>query len=139
MCGNFVHEQRSLHTPAFIYSPKVIISEEWEFQLPMTAKVSDASLSSSVPNKLLPLELCRGLAALLVACLHAGASIDKYYGYDIGVVHNFGAGVDFFFVLSGFVITYAHWRDIGRPERVKTYYIKRFLRIYPPYWIVTAG
>jgi len=105
----------------------------------MTAKFSNASLSSSMPSKLLPLELCRGLAAVLVACLHAGASIDKYYGFDFGAVHNFGAGVDFFFVLSGFVMAYAHWHDIGRPERVKRYYTKRILRIYPPYWIVTAS
>ena len=68
----------------------------------MTTKLSDASRLSSSPGKLLPLELCRGLAALLVAGLHAGASIDKYYSFDIGAVHNFGAGVDFFFVLSGF-------------------------------------
>jgi exopolysaccharide production protein ExoZ len=105
----------------------------------MTTKLSDASRLSSSPGKLLPLELCRGLAALLVAGLHAGASIDKYYSFDIGAVHNFGAGVDFFFVLSGFVMAYAHWSDIGRPERVRTYCTKRILRIYPAYWIVTAA
>lgn len=104
----------------------------------MTAKLSDVSLSSS-SSKLLPLELCRGLAAVLVACLHAGASIDKYFGFDIAAVRNFGAGVDFFFVLSGFVMAYAHWPDIGRPERVQRYCTKRILRIYPPYWIITAA
>jgi exopolysaccharide production protein ExoZ len=104
----------------------------------MTARSANVSVSPSAPGKLLPLELCRFLAALLVACLHAGASISKYYGFEIGAVRNFGAGVDFFFVLSGFVITYAHWHDIGRPDRLKRYYTKRFLRIYPPYWIITA-
>jgi exopolysaccharide production protein ExoZ len=104
----------------------------------MLVKSSDASLSSSAAGKLLPLELCRFLAAVLVACLHAGASISKWYGYDIREVRNFSAGVDFFFVLSGFVMIYAHWHDIGRPDRVKRYCAKRFLRIYPPYWIITA-
>src|SRR5271165_5758308 len=104
----------------------------------MMARSADFSLSSSAPGKLLPLELCRFLAAVLVACLHAGASIDKYYDFDIRVVRNFGAGVDFFFVLSGFVMIYAHWYDIGRPDRVRRYCVKRFLRIYPPYWIITA-
>jgi peptidoglycan/LPS O-acetylase OafA/YrhL len=103
-----------------------------------TPKPSDVSLLSSAPGKLLPLELCRFLAAVLVACLHAGASINKFYGVDVREVRNFGAGVDFFFVLSGFVMTYAHWYDIGRPDRVKRYCVKRFLRIYPPYWIITA-
>jgi exopolysaccharide production protein ExoZ len=102
------------------------------------AKSSDLYLSSSVPGKLLPLEFCRFLAAVLVACLHGGASISKWYGFDIREVHNFGAGVDFFFVLSGFVMIYAHWYDIGRPDRVKRYCVKRFIRIYPSYWIVTA-
>jgi exopolysaccharide production protein ExoZ len=105
----------------------------------MTSKFSDGSSPSSSPGKLLPLEFCRGLAAVLVACLHAGASIDKHYGYDIGAVRNFGAGVDFFFVLSGFVMAYVHWPDIGRPGRVRTYCTKRILRIYPAYWIVTAA
>ena len=104
----------------------------------MMAKSSDISLSSFATSKLLPLELGRFLAALLVACLHVGASINKWYGYDIREVRNFGAGVDFFFVLSGFVMTYAHWDDIGRPDRVKKYCVKRFLRIYPPYWIMTT-
>jgi exopolysaccharide production protein ExoZ len=104
----------------------------------MMVKSSDVSLSSSAPGKLLPLEFCRFLAAVLVACLHGGASISKWYGYDIREVRNFGAGVDFFFVLSGFVMTYAHWYDIGRADRVKRYCVKRFIRIYPPYWIITA-
>jgi exopolysaccharide production protein ExoZ len=105
----------------------------------MTASFSNGSLSPSIASKLLPLELCRGLAAVLVTCVHVGASIEKHYGFEIGAVHNFGAGVDFFFVLSGFVMTYAHWHDIGRPERVRRYCTKRLLRIYPPYWIVTAS
>jgi exopolysaccharide production protein ExoZ len=104
----------------------------------MLAKFSNVSLPSSATGKLLPLELCRFLAAVLVACLHAGASINKWYGYDIREVRNFSAGVDFFFVLSGFVMIYAHWHDIGRPDRVKRYCAKRFLRIYPPYWVITA-
>jgi exopolysaccharide production protein ExoZ len=109
------------------------------FRLPMTARFSNRSLSPSIASKLLPLELCRGLAAVLVTFVHVGASIEKHYGFEIGAVHNFGAGVDFFFVLSGFVMTYAHWHDIGRPQRVRGYCIKRLLRIYPPYWIVTAA
>ena len=46
------------------------------------------------------------------------------------------AGVDFFFVLSGFIIAYVHARDIGRPERLARYLQRRFTRIYPFYWII---
>ncbi len=51
-----------------------------------------------------------------------------------GVFTKFGAGVDFFFVLSGFIISWAHWSDIGRRERLGRYAVRRFRRIYPPYW-----
>jgi exopolysaccharide production protein ExoZ len=51
----------------------------------------------------------------------------------------FNLGVDFFFVLSGFIITFAHEDDIGRPDRWRTYAAKRFMRVYPIYWIYTAA
>ncbi len=46
-------------------------------------------------------------------------------------------GVDFFFVLSGFIIMFAHSRDIGRPETLGRYTLKRIIRIYPVYWLFT--
>lgn len=53
-------------------------------------------------------------------------------------VTQFGhAGVDFFFVLSGFIIFYVHGKDLGRPEQISHYTKRRFIRIYPFYWIVT--
>lgn len=60
----------------------------------------------------------------------------RFYGVIIGggLFHKFGAGVDFFFVLSGFIIAWAHWGDIGRPDRLGRYAVRRFRRIYPPYW-----
>jgi exopolysaccharide production protein ExoZ len=47
-------------------------------------------------------------------------------------------GVEFFFVLSGFVILMAHWKDVGHPSTVLSYVWKRFRRIYPIYWVVLA-
>lgn len=47
-------------------------------------------------------------------------------------------GVDFFFVLSGFIIAYAHWKDFGKASRIPTYVKKRFVRIYPLLWVVVA-
>lgn len=89
------------------------------------------------------LQACRAAAALLVLLFHASNSIfakSKYWGTEpFGDLFDFGhAGVDFFFVLSGFIIAYAHRDDIGRPERCRSYAWKRFRRIYPPYWVVTA-
>ncbi len=47
------------------------------------------------------------------------------------------AGVQFFFVLSGFIIYYIHRVDVGRPSRVSTFFKKRVIRIYPVYILVT--
>lgn len=87
------------------------------------------------------LQMARGLAALAVTLFHtSGMFADPRFGFD----RPFWAwtargdlGVDFFFVLSGFIIMMAHHRDIGHPERLGNYAFKRFVRIYPMYWIFT--
>ncbi len=48
-------------------------------------------------------------------------------------------GVDFFFVLSGFIILFAHLDDIGKPRAWKDYLSRRFVRVFPIYWLYTAG
>jgi exopolysaccharide production protein ExoZ len=65
----------------------------------------------------------------------------KYFGIkSFGIPFSFGyTGVDFFFVLSGFIITFIHWHDIGKPGRLVSYLQKRTTRIYPTYWIVFGG
>lgn len=45
-------------------------------------------------------------------------------------------GVNFFFVLSGFIICHAHAEDIGKPHRFGIYIWRRFARVYPIYWLV---
>ncbi len=92
--------------------------------------------------KLLGVEAARGFAALLVVLVHASSmlSADKYFGrLPFAGVFKFGhAGVDFFFVLSGFIIYYVHAHEIGRPDRLAGFARKRFQRIFPTYWVVLA-
>lgn len=40
-------------------------------------------------------------------------------------------------MLSGFIITYVHFDDIGITERLQHYAWRRFTRVYPNYWSVT--
>jgi peptidoglycan/LPS O-acetylase OafA/YrhL len=84
----------------------------------------------------------RGVAATAVVAFHAAIYLGQRNGqgplFD-NWLHAGCLGVDFFFVLSGFIIMYAHGNDIGHPEALKSYAWKRFTRIYPTYWIVTSA
>jgi peptidoglycan/LPS O-acetylase OafA/YrhL len=85
----------------------------------------------------------RGIAACLVVLYHAGRmlALPQYVGHEWAAKSLFAfgnIGVDFFFVLSGFIILYVHERDVGRPERLGHYLWRRVTRIYPVYWVVTA-
>jgi peptidoglycan/LPS O-acetylase OafA/YrhL len=46
------------------------------------------------------------------------------------------AGVDLFFVLSGFLITYTQHQHLGRPRQAPAYLFRRAWRIYPLFWVV---
>ena len=86
------------------------------------------------------LQACRAVAALLVVVFHLGATIAlaKYSGLTgFALPFAFGhAGVDFFFVLSGFIIVFVHHRDFACPARLPHYLAKRAIRIMPTYWLV---
>jgi len=88
------------------------------------------------------LQAGRALAALLVVLFHLGLIIADAKYFDVPWVASpfrWGdAGVEFFFVLSGFIIASAHARDISRPARLVPYLQRRIIRIYPPYWIIFA-
>jgi peptidoglycan/LPS O-acetylase OafA/YrhL len=92
-------------------------------------------------GKLNGVDALRGLAAILVVTVHVSHTLagPKDFGHEpFAGLFTFGrAGVDFFFVLSGFVITYVHSDDIGRRAGFGSFWYKRLLRIYPAYWIVT--
>jgi peptidoglycan/LPS O-acetylase OafA/YrhL len=96
------------------------------------------------PEVLSSVQAGRAIAALLVIFYHASLyifALDKYWGFD-PAYHFFDfshAGVEFFFVLSGFIIFYIHHKDLGKPSQFFSYASKRFMRIYPIYWLVLAG
>ena len=82
----------------------------------------------------------RAIAAILVVLYHIGGALsaEKYFALHIlSVPFSFGsAGVEFFFVLSGFIIFTAHKNDFFQPHMILSYFRKRFVRIYPTYWII---
>lgn len=82
------------------------------------------------------------MAALLVVCDHAAQDFVRKAGgiADIGLGGYLGdLGVAAFFVISGFVMIYAHGKDFGVPGTPATFYARRINRIVPIYWLITIG
>ena len=82
------------------------------------------------------LDAWRGVAALLVALFHL-----NLYGaiYSLGFVRNAYLFVDFFFVLSGFVITHSYFNRLRTVEDVRSFAIKRLGRIWPLHAVVLVA
>jgi peptidoglycan/LPS O-acetylase OafA/YrhL len=85
----------------------------------------------------------RFFAAFLVVISHA-ESIRKKSGFDnlegYGLFQNGGNAVSFFFVLSGFLITYLLLKEYGETGtvNVKYFYLNRVLRIWPLYFLLVG-
>ena len=66
------------------------------------------------------LQIGRGIAALIVVLFHNSSisGIEKYFPQKYLGLLSFGnAGVQFFFVLSGFIIFLVYAKDIGEQQR----------------------
>jgi exopolysaccharide production protein ExoZ len=106
------------------------------------AAPSSAPKAATTTNRLGWVELGRGLAALVVALVHASDGMrETQYSGAIFMERWFFwgfLGVDFFFVLSGFIILYVHFHDLGQPQKMRRYAWRRVTRIFPTYWIILA-
>jgi peptidoglycan/LPS O-acetylase OafA/YrhL len=85
----------------------------------------------------------RAIAALVVVADHMFDNIEPMRTHWARTfVFIGGAGVDVFFVISGFIIYHVMQRSIasmdtvGKVPAVYAFAMKRFIRIYPLYWIV---
>jgi peptidoglycan/LPS O-acetylase OafA/YrhL len=97
-------------------------------------------LPSRNGSRLELIEVARGCAASVVVLYHCARHLnaDTSLPWLMAVVQFGHAGVDLFFVISGFIITHVHLGDIGKPARLGHYLRRRFQRVYPLYWIATA-
>jgi len=87
------------------------------------------------------LQALRGFCAFVVLFFHIGTvAVPLLGGPDPYFWMAWGhAGVGLFFVISGFIIPYVHWEDLRHQRGWGRYLLKRFRRIYPPYWVATGG
>jgi exopolysaccharide production protein ExoZ len=87
----------------------------------------DSRVAAARPQKFTSVQVLRGLAALMVVFYHLPA--------PLGAASPFlNAGVDIFFVISGFVMVAS---TQNAPRDAGMFLLQRFIRIVPLYWILT--
>jgi peptidoglycan/LPS O-acetylase OafA/YrhL len=92
-------------------------------------------------GKLEWLEVMRGVAAVWVLMHHGVFSVSHFIGPlgEVPLISNGYLGVDFFFVLSGFIITFSSHRLLESGKGAREYLWARLVRIYVPYLPVGVG
>jgi exopolysaccharide production protein ExoZ len=95
------------------------------------------------PVQLVSIQLLRALAALAVAVGHGqafiGAPMEKR-GEAFAWCHllPWNAGVDLFFVISGFIMVYSSEKLFAAPGGARLFIERRLARIVPLYWLALA-
>src|SRR6478735_8387120 len=91
------------------------------------SKISSAAFADTKPHYNI-LDGLRGVAALTVVCFHI---FEAFATTHLDQIINHGyLGVDFFFILSGFVVGYAYddrWKTMTIIDFMK----RRFIRLHP--------
>ena len=94
--------------------------------------VSSASFADTKPHYAL-LDGLRGAAALMVVWYHVFEGFAFAQGTGIDTFNHGHIGVDFFFMLSGFVISYAYddrWQG-GKALTLGNFFKRRLIRLHP--------
>ena len=104
---------------------------------PAAANESAAGQRPRSANQFPNVQYLRATAALIVVLWHAALETGRGAGTPLAIWHG-GFGVEIFFVISGFIITYTSRALSGRAAAI-TFIHKRLARIVPLYWITTTA
>jgi exopolysaccharide production protein ExoZ len=83
------------------------------------------------------IQYLRGLASLMVLIEHITWKGKQYLDDPLKWFHIGGAGVDIFFIISGFIMCYTTRGKHGSIGSISSFLKKRVLRIMPLYWLLT--
>lgn len=103
--------------------------------------MSSSSNSTQSKPAIASLTGIRALAAFLVLFLHADQNIPVGITHSIAVFSRGYLGVDLFFLLSGFILTYVYFDSMERPtgRKFAIFMWHRFIRLYPVHIAVLAA
>lgn len=96
--------------------------------------------SSSPPNRIDVIQVLRGVAVIMVMIFHLKEMMkpNDYFRKELDFLFNSGpAGVDLFFIISGFIMVYITRKSSGGLANSKDFLIKRIIRVWPLYIIAT--
>lgn len=109
--------------------------------MPNNKTMPDALIGTASTSKdsLHSLQSLRSIAAIMVVAFHSYVHLDAR-GIIAGIpaiVDAGRAGVDIFFVISGFIMVYISQDNFGRPGAPADFLIRRIIRVLPVYWLYT--
>ena len=84
------------------------------------------------------LQALRAVAAAAVVCYHVLYMLAHSAGYAFTESSLGAAGVDLFFVISGFVMVYTQQGQFGGAGAPQEFLVRRLIRIAPIYWLYTT-
>jgi exopolysaccharide production protein ExoZ len=91
------------------------------------------------PKEILSIQVLRAVAALAVTVAHTYPIVGREFGIETYPTLTTGAaGVDLFFVISGFIMVYTSEELFGKHSAPSTFFLRRLIRIVPLYWTVTT-
>ncbi len=82
--------------------------------------------------------MLRGVAAVLVVVLHGSTIVTERFHGGGEIWWNGAAGVDIFFVISGFVMALSSRSLVGRARPATEFMKRRLERVVPLYWMLTT-
>lgn len=87
-------------------------------------------------KELQSIQFLRAIACIMVVLFHISTIEQKYSSYSFASIFDpYGRyGVDLFFVISGFILTYLSLDKFGQVGASGKFLARRLIRVYPVYW-----
>lgn len=105
--------------------------------MPGDASRSDQRRAAE-PGRLASLDLLRGLSILGVIAVHTAAAIPTGIGSLDSILAAGRFGVQLFFFVSAYTMCYMWHKREGEIAPIRRFYLRRFLRIAPLFWLAIA-